>query len=154
MAEKLTLNHMSVEMDVLWGRLKELELSLSKKLDTTVKNTTSKLKQHFTAESSRRLGDLVISNDLRNELIQLAAYHKAERNGFVEGEDEQNWLEAEQEVDIFLLGGDVEIGTPLFHHGLQELMQAYGHRLPPGLQDRFANNFVDRGYAVSDFLQT
>ena len=107
MAEKLTLNHMSVEMDVLWGRLKELELSLSKKLDTTVKNTTSKLKQHFTAASSRRLGDLVISNDLRNELIQLAAYHKAEHNGFVEGEDEQNWLEAEQEVDLFLLGGDV-----------------------------------------------
>ena len=112
MAEKLTLNHMSVEMDVLWGRLKELELSLSKKLDSTVKNTTSKLKQHFTAESSRRLGDLVISNDLRNELIQLAAYYKAERNGFVEGEDEQYWLEAEQEVDIFLLGGDVTADSP------------------------------------------
>ena len=112
MAEKLTLNHMSVEMDVLWGRLKELELSLSKKLDSTVKNTTSKLKQHFTAESSRRLGDLVISNDLRNELIQLAAYYKAERNGFVEGEDEQYWLEAEQEVDIFLLGGDVAADSP------------------------------------------
>ena len=114
MAEKLTLNHMSVEMDVLWGRLKELELSLSKKLDTTVKNTTSKLKQHFTAESSRRLGDLVISNDLRNELIQLAAYHKAERNGFAEGEDEQNWLEAEQEVDLFLLGGATADSTEVF----------------------------------------
>ena len=112
MAEKLTLNHMSVEMDVLWGRLKELELSLSKKLDSTVKNTTSKLKQHFTAESSRRLGDLVISNDLRNELIQLAAYYKAKRNGFAEGEDEQYWLEAEQEVDIFLLGGDVAADSP------------------------------------------
>ena len=112
MAEKLTLNHMSVEMDVLWGRLKELELSLSKKLDFTVKNTTSKLKQHFTAASSRRLGDLVISNDLRNELIQLAAYYKAERNDFVEGEDEQNWLEAEQEVDLFLLGGDVTADSP------------------------------------------
>ena len=117
MAEKLTLNHMSVEMDVLWGRLKELELSLSKKLDSTVKNTTSKLKQHFTAESSRRLGDLVISNDLRDELIQLAAYYKAERNGFVEGEDEQNWLEAEQEVDIFLLGGDVTAGSPAVFTG-------------------------------------
>jgi hypothetical protein len=112
MAEKLTINHMSVEMDVLWGRLKELELSLSKKLDFTVKNTTSKLKQHFTAVSSRRLGDLVISNDLRNELIQLAAYYKAERNGFAEGGDEQNWLEAEQEVDIFLLGGDVTADSP------------------------------------------
>ena len=112
MAEKLSINHMSVEMDVLWGRLKELELTLSKKLDSTVKNTTSKLKQHLTAVSSRRIGDLVISNTLRNELIQLAAYYKAERNGFAEGEDKQNWLEAEQEVDSFLLGGDVATGSP------------------------------------------
>jgi hypothetical protein len=112
MAEKLTMNHMSVEMDVLWGRLKELEMTLSKKLDTTVKNTTSKLKQHLSAVSSRRLGDLVISNDLRNELIQLAAYYKAERNDFAEGEDEQNWLEAEEEVDLFLLGGDGSNGSP------------------------------------------
>ena len=37
MAEKLTIDHMSVEMDVLWGRLKELEMTLSKKLDTTIK---------------------------------------------------------------------------------------------------------------------
>jgi hypothetical protein len=112
MAEKLTLNHMSVEMDVLWGRLKELELTLSRKLDTTVKNTTSKLKQHLTAVSSRRIGDLVISKTLRNELIQLAAYYKAERNGFSEGEDKQNWLEAEEEVDRFLLEGGVAAGSP------------------------------------------
>ena len=112
MAEKLSINHMSVEMDVLWGRLKELELTLSRKLDTTVKNTTSKLKQHLTAVSSRRVGDLVISNTLRNELIQLSAYYKAERNSFVEGEDKQNWLEAEEEVDSFLLGGGVAAGSP------------------------------------------
>ncbi|MCK5307225.1 MAG: hypothetical protein KAJ73_01310, partial [Zetaproteobacteria bacterium] len=67
MADKLTIDHMSVEMDVLWGRLKELELTLSKKLDTTIRNTTSKLKQHLTAVSSRRLGDLVITNELRQE---------------------------------------------------------------------------------------
>jgi len=107
MADKLTIDHMSVEMDVLWGRLKELELTLSKKLDTTIKNTTSKLKQHLTAVSSRRLGDLVITNDLRQELIQLTAYYRAESNGFTEGEAEINWLEAEQEVDRLLLEGSV-----------------------------------------------
>ncbi len=112
MAEKMTINHMSVEMDVLWGRLKELEMTLSKKLDTTVKNTTSKLKQHLTAVTSRRLGDLVISNDLRNELIQLSAYYKAERNGFVEGEEEQNWIEAEEEVDRLLLEGGLCTDDP------------------------------------------
>jgi hypothetical protein len=112
MAEKLTIDHMSVEMDVLWGRLKELELTLSKKLDTTVKNTTSKLKQHLSAVTSRRLGDLVITNDLRNELIQLSAYFKAERNDFAEGMDEQNWLEAEQEVDRLLLEGGLSSDNP------------------------------------------
>ena len=112
MAEKMTINHMSVEMDVLWGRLKELEMTLSKKLDTTVKSTTSKLKQHLTAVTSRRLGDLVISNDLRNELIQLSAYFRAERNGFPEGEEEQNWLEAEEEVDRLLLEGGLSSDDP------------------------------------------
>jgi hypothetical protein len=38
-------------------------------------------------------------------LIQRAAYFKAERNGFAEGDDVQNWLEAEQEVDRLLLEG-------------------------------------------------
>ena len=109
MGEKLTIDHMSVEMDVLWGRLKELELTLSKKLDSTIKTTTSKLKQHLTAVSSRRLGDLVITNELRNELIQLTAYYKAENNGFAEDEAEANWLAAEQEVDRLLLEGDARL---------------------------------------------
>ena len=117
MAEKLTIDHMSVEMDVLWGRLKELELTLSKKLDSTIKTTTSKLKQHLTAVSSRRLGDLVITNELRQELIQLAAYYKAESNGFKEGEAESNWLEAEQEVDRLLLEGGASTGGPQLFTG-------------------------------------
>ena len=106
MAEKMTVDHVSVEMDVLWGRLKELELALSKKLDTTIKSTTSKLRHRLTTASSRRIGDLVITDELRNELIQLVAYFKAEDNGFAEGCDSRNWLEAEQEVDRFLLEGD------------------------------------------------
>ena len=112
MAEKLTIDHMSVEMDVLWGRLKELELTLSKKLDSTIKNTTSKLKQHLTSVSSRRLSDLVITNELRYELIQLTAYYKAEKNGFAEGEADANWLEAEQEVNRLLLEGGASSAAP------------------------------------------
>ena len=112
MAEKLTVDHMAVEMDVLWGRLKELELKLSEKLDTTIKNTTSKLKQHLNGGTARRLGDLMISDELRYELIQLTAYHMAERNGFVAGEEEKNWLEAEAEVNTFLLGGGADKDLP------------------------------------------
>jgi hypothetical protein len=112
MAEKLSTDHLSVEMDVLWGRLRELELALSKKLDTTIKHTTSKLRQHLTAVPARRPGDRVINNELRHKLVQMTAYFKAEDNGFAEGCDAQNWLEAEQEVDRFLLEGDTSAISP------------------------------------------
>ena len=112
MGEKLSADHMSVEMDVLWGRLQELELALSKKPDTGIKNTTSKLKQRLTPASARRLGDLVISNEMRNELIKLAAYYKAEANGFIAGDEEKNWVEAEEEVNRLLLEGGATMESP------------------------------------------
>ena len=112
MGEKLSADHMTVEMDVLWGRLKELELALSKKLDTTIKNTTSKLKQRLTPAPARRLGDLVVTNEMRNELIKLTAYYKAEAGGFIAGEEERNWVEAEEEVNRLLLEGGATLESP------------------------------------------
>ncbi|MGB5439987.1 MAG: DUF2934 domain-containing protein [Gammaproteobacteria bacterium] len=112
MGEKLSADHMSVEMDVLWGRLKELELALSKKLDSTIKSTTSKLKQRLSPAPARRLGDLVISDEMRNELIRKTAYYKAEANGFIAGEEEKNWVEAEEEVNRLLLEGGATLESP------------------------------------------
>ena len=45
MAEKMTIEKMSVEMDILWSRIKELELTLSQKLENPLKSTTRKLKR-------------------------------------------------------------------------------------------------------------
>jgi hypothetical protein len=106
MAERMTIEKMSVEMDILWSRIKELELGLSRKLENTLKSTTRKLKRHLSADDEG-LGSMVISNKIRNELIQLTAYHKAENRGFSGGDPKQDWLEAEQEVDRLLLGGQV-----------------------------------------------
>ena len=61
---------------------------------------------------ARRPGDRVITNELRHRLVQLTAYFKAEDNGFAEGCDAQNWSEAEQEVDRFLLEGDINAISP------------------------------------------
>ena len=108
MAEKMTIEKMSVDMEVLWGRIKELELSLSQKLETTLKNTTRKLKRQLSSDNEG-LGSLVISNTIRYELIQLTAYHKAESRGFTGGDPEQDWLEAEGEVDSMLLDGDTAL---------------------------------------------
>jgi hypothetical protein len=108
MAEKMTIEKMSMEMDVLWSRIKDLELSLSQKLENTLKNTTRKLKRQQGAEGSG-MGSMVISNKIRRELIQLTAYHKAESRGFTGGDPEQDWLEAEKEVDQLLLGGEAAL---------------------------------------------
>ena len=108
MAEKMTIEKMSVEMDILWSRIKELELGLSRKLENTLKSTTRKLKRQLSADDEG-LGSMVISNKIRDELIQLTAYHKAENRGFIGGDPEQDWLEAEQEVDRLLLGGQVAL---------------------------------------------
>ena len=108
MAEKMTIEKMSVEMDILWGGIKELELSLSQKLENTLKNTTRKLKRQQDTEDAG-LGSMVISNKIRRELIQLTAYHKAESRGFTGGDPEQDWLEAEKEVDQLLLGGEAAL---------------------------------------------
>jgi len=108
MAEKMTIEKMSVEMDILWSRIKELELGLSRKLENTLKSTTRKLKRQLSADDEG-LGSMVISNKIRDELVQLTAYHKAENRGFIGGNPKQDWLEAEQEVDRLLLGGQAAL---------------------------------------------
>jgi len=110
MAEKMTIEKMSVEMDILWGRIKDLELSLSQKLENTLKSTTRKLKRQSSPDTEGA-GSMVVSNKIRRELIQLTAYHKAERRGFIDGNPKQDWLEAEQEVDRLLLGGQTALDT-------------------------------------------
>jgi hypothetical protein len=115
MSDKLTLEKLSRERDTLWGRIRELELTISRKLGTTLKNTTRKFRRQPEAGGDAA----VISNDRRRRLIELTAYCKAERRGFVGGDPEQDWLEAEREVDRLLLGGrafledtDITTGMP------------------------------------------
>jgi hypothetical protein len=108
MTEKMTVEKVSVEMDILWNRIKELEHSLSQKLESTLKNTSRKLKRQLSADDEGP-GSMVISNKVRHDLIQLTAYHKAQRRGFTNGNPEQDWLEAEQEVDRLLLGGQTAL---------------------------------------------
>ena len=105
MTEKMTMENMSVEMDILWGRIKELELTLSRKLEDALRNTSRKLKHQLEAERETAPGTMVISNQIRRELIELTAYHKAEQRGFCNGDPVDDWLQAEKEVDRLLLGG-------------------------------------------------
>lgn len=105
MREKVTLENFSLEMDSLWDRIRELEHSFSRKLETTLRHTTRKLR-HERHEPDRNGGTAaVISHERRRRLIELTAYRKAERRGFIGGDPEQDWLEAEREIDQLLLSG-------------------------------------------------
>ena len=42
----------------------------------------------------------------REKMVQVAAYHIAERDGFKEGHEQQYWLQAEQQI-AELLNSDV-----------------------------------------------
>lgn len=43
-----------------------------------------------------------LSADLRRQMIAEAAYLRAERRGFSPGDPNEDWLEAEREVDLLL----------------------------------------------------
>jgi hypothetical protein len=38
------------------------------------------------------------------KVIAVAAYHKAEKRGFAPGDELQDWVEAEKEIDTLLFG--------------------------------------------------
>lgn len=41
-------------------------------------------------------------SEVRNHMIARAAYFRAERRGFIEGSELQDWLEAESEIDSMI----------------------------------------------------
>ena len=46
-----------------------------------------------------------LSEQQRQQYIEVAAYHVAERGGFSDGRDSENWLAAEAEIDQLLAEG-------------------------------------------------
>ncbi len=44
----------------------------------------------------------VLTDDQRRRMIAEAAYYRAERRGFIGGSPEQDWIEAEAEIDRVL----------------------------------------------------
>lgn len=73
--------------------------SVAKKTSVKKKISSSKPDK----SSSSRSG-INISSEERWRMIAVAAYHKAEKRGFVSGDENQDWLDAEKEVDEVLAG--------------------------------------------------
>ena len=56
-------------------------------------------------KSSKAKADIQLTEDQRQHCIEIAAYHIAEKCGFKEGCDLENWLAAEAEIDQLLAEG-------------------------------------------------
>jgi hypothetical protein len=105
MNEKLSVKKMSIELEGMRNRVRLLE----QKLEAALAQTISKLKgssRSTQVGAEHRMDELmisVISNEYRKDLIAKTAYLRAEDRGFVGGDPEQDWLEAEAEVDRYLM---------------------------------------------------
>ncbi|VAW82559.1 hypothetical protein MNBD_GAMMA13-1433, partial [hydrothermal vent metagenome] len=109
-AEKLTMKVLSGELEVLRKSLLSLENGLERKLEKVMEKAAGKLKSRLEI-SEQRLGRLRVDGEAgvdvnaRRRLIAETAYRCAERRGFTGGNQEQDWLDAEMEIDSLLLQG-------------------------------------------------
>lgn len=112
MAQKLTMKMLSEELEVLHSRVKDMEINMERKLEGALETAADKLKSHIEvsehAAIRRPMPGPGVGVDERRRLIAEAAYLRAERRGFCNGCPDQDWLEAELEVDWMLLHGWVK----------------------------------------------
>ncbi len=71
-----------------------------KKVATTKKKAVAKKAR----KNSEKPSSLDITSEERWKMIAVTAYHKAEKRGFIPGDELQDWAESEKEIDK-LLGG-------------------------------------------------
>jgi hypothetical protein len=51
-----------------------------------------------------------MSDVARRDMIERAAYFRAEQRGFAPGQEVEDWLAAERDVELFLAGGAPPVG--------------------------------------------
>lgn len=58
--------------------------------------------KHLADSARTAVFGVQVTDDQRGQMIREAAYFRAERRGFAEGDTAQDWVEAEKEVDALL----------------------------------------------------
>ena len=110
MAERLTMKVLSGELDTLRKRIRKMEADFERKLESAMEKAADKLKARIEEAESSAIGLHVhrgagVDINARRRLIEETAYFIAERRGFTGGSPEQDWLDAEREIDTLLLQG-------------------------------------------------
>lgn len=117
MAERLTMKGLSGELDTLRKSIRKLETEFERKLESAMEKASEKLKSRIEESEGYTMGLHVhggagVDVDARRRLIEETAYFRAERRGFTGGSPEQDWLEAEKEIDNLLLHGWTKTASP------------------------------------------
>ena len=102
MMEKLAPKKLSGELETLRTRVKELELQLKRKLETTLERAAAKLKSRIESTRLPEHGSS-IDAEVRQQLIAEEAYLIAERRGFQGGDAAEDWVRAEEQVNHLLI---------------------------------------------------
>jgi hypothetical protein len=101
--EKLTMKSLSGEMESLREQVRELELQLERKLESSLEKAAEKLKSRVDSARRKGLSGAGVDAATRRQMIAEIAFLRAEARGFTGGDAEQDWLEAEKEVNRLLM---------------------------------------------------
>ena len=72
---------------------------------TAAKKSTKKSTAKKSTKASKHTpSPLSITAEERYKMVAVAAYHKAEQRGFAPGNEMQDWVDAEKEIDALLYG--------------------------------------------------
>ncbi len=110
MTQRLTMRLLSSQLALLERRLEKLEDKTDHNIERAINKASSAIVDKKQVEprdfnTLRVPGVTGIDNQTRLELIGELAYLRAEQRGFKGGSQEQDWLEAEMEIDSLLLHG-------------------------------------------------
>ena len=83
------------------GKVDEKKTTIKKKV-TAKKVTNKKVASKPASPPGADIPSISITAEERWKMIAIAAYHKAEARGFAPGGEEQDWLGAEEEIDLLL----------------------------------------------------
>ena len=96
------MKKLSGELETLRTRVKELELQVERKLETTLERAAARLKSRIESTRFPEHGSS-LDAEVRQQLIAEEAYLIAERRGFQGGDAAEDWARAEKQVNHRLM---------------------------------------------------
>jgi len=96
MAKRLTLKMLSEELASLRRQVTRIEKQIEEKVSIQLSSALERIRHSASPD--------VVSESQRRQMIEEAAYYRAQARGFKGGSPEEDWTAAEAEIDRMLEG--------------------------------------------------